>query len=296
MRAGALTGIAGICAVWVSAGTFAGPDEPLARQHARLLAAQPAGAQFSIRLTDGRDRYRLGEPIPVRFEFTGGDRWVSEDTRPHQTNWDWFVAEAIDGGELDDAMSALLSLDMAPYLGCGNVDVKRGALAIDTFVNEWLRFHQPGRYRFFVRSFRLGATEVVSNAIEVSIVPADAGDWWRLMAQWHAGGRAEAARGIRYAGTSEATRFMTDHLGEGEHFGQSLGNAPTLETLRGLPQTHETSGLVAFHVLRLVAPLRLSYGPDRYAESGWRRMVRERARRIYHAAFYALEDWLSGTA
>ena len=111
---------------------------------------KPEGFRFTVKLADGRDAYPLGEPIPMRFEF-GPGRWINELTRPHDVTWDWLVAE----GGITDVMEPALDFDMAP-LGCGHVDLRDGPYAIDTFVNEWLRFPAPGRYRFFVRTFRAG--------------------------------------------------------------------------------------------------------------------------------------------
>lgn len=270
-----------------------GDQETFDARLARSRAEQLAGRRFEVKLGNGRDTYRLGEAIPMRLEF-GDAQWFREPTRPDNVDWDWVVAESLDGAAFSDAMEGALEVAAAPGTYCGNIDIATGPHVIDTFLNEWIRFRTPGRYRFFVRSFRAGwvGPEVVSNVVNLRILPAEDGRWEKLMWQWDNGSRAEAARGIRYLGSRQATEFMAHHLDEGAGFMGGLANAPPLETLRALTGVSQTRGVRGFQTIRMLAPVALPYGPHQDRKPGWRRDVRNWIGNVYRAGAFRLTDWL----
>ena len=111
-------------------------DEAFEALHARLQVNSPPGYRFDVSLGgDGRESYRLGEPIPIRLEF-GPGRWISEQTRPDETEWDWIIVESMDrGGDWSDAMAGEFALDVAPALACAYVERISRPFAIETFLN-----------------------------------------------------------------------------------------------------------------------------------------------------------------
>ena len=260
---------------------------------ARSRAEQLEGRRFEVKLGMGRDTYRLGEAIPMRLKFGEGE-WFREPTRPENADWEWVVAESLDGGSFTDAMEATLEMDAAPGSRCGNVSAIAGPHVFDTFLNEWIRFRTAGRYRFFVRSFRAGwvGPEVVSNIVNLQILPAEDGQWEKLMRQWDNGARTDAVRGIRYLGSRQATEFMAQHLNEGPGFTHSLANAPPLETLRALRGVAQTYGVRGFQTLRILAPVALPYGPYQDRKPGWRRELRNKLGAFYQAQLFLFQNWL----
>jgi hypothetical protein len=267
-------------------------DEPFDAKVARLRAGQPVGVRLEVKLLDGHNAFRLGEPIPMRLEFSDA-RWIRAWTRPHDAEWDWVVADSPDGGEFSDALDGLLAVDMAPGPLCRRYGVPGGPFVIDTHLNEWLRFNRPGTFRFFVRSLRGRRGEVVSNVVSVRILPAaEDGAWDRLMWEWENGDRKEAALGIRYLGTRQAMEFMARHLDEAEGFRDGLAASPPLQTLRALAKVDDTLGVRPAQILRLLAPFHLSYGPTQDRKPGWRRDVRDEISQAYRAGFMALNEWI----
>lgn len=270
-----------------------GVDEAFEAMHTRLRVNSPEGMGFEVTLGgDGSNAYRFGEPIPMRLEF-GAGRWINESTRPANTEWDWVVVQSVDGrGEFSDAMAGEFALAVAPSSSCGNYDVSFGALAIQSHLNEWIRFHQHGRYRFFVRSFRTKRQEIVSNIVDLRILPADPGRWQALLREWESGDRAQAARGIRYLGGPDATRFMARRLSEGPGFVQALLNAPPMETLGSLSGVSETFGVRAVQIFRLFAPVTLHAAPAQDQPPGWQRDVRGTIGATYLSALRAFHAWI----
>ena len=284
-----VAGVVGVAHAIMASGEGETFDARLARSRAEQLA----GRRFEVKLGVGRDTYRLGEAIPMRLEFGEGE-WFREPTRPENVDWDWVVAESLDGGAFSDAREGELEMDAAPGTGCGNTSVVAGPYSFDTFLNEWLRFRAPGRYRFFVRSFRAGwvGPEVVSNVVNLRILPAEDGQWEKLMWQWNHGARAEAVRGIRYHGSRQATEFMAQHLDEGPGFMGSLANATPLETLQALTGVLQTHGVRGFQTIRMLVPVALPYGPHQDRKPGWRRDVRNWIGLVYRAGYFGLTNWL----
>lgn len=270
-----------------------GVDESFEAMHTRLQANSPEGYRFEVSLGGGeRELYRLGDPIPMRLEF-GAGRWISETPRPDHTEWDWVVVQSVDGrGEFSDAMAGEFALAVAPISSCGNYDVTSGPFAFETYLNEWIRFQQLGQYRFFVRSFRTNRQEIVSNILDLRILSADPGRWQALMREWESGDRAQAARGIRYLGGPEATRFMARRLSEGPGFVRGLMNAPPVEALRSLSGVSQTFGVRAVQIFRLFAPVTLRAEPDRDRRTEWQRDVRDTIGPTYLSALRAFHAWI----
>lgn len=159
-----------------------------------LAAALPLAAQvlpdveFRLRLQDSRTRFRLGETISLELMFSSSSpekywldtRMYDRIGRLHFT--DEFLIEPVEGTSdpLQDYFPSPSGLGGAG----GVVMLGQKPITLGRDLNEWVRFDRPGEYRIRVLSRRVssklargasptGAVELRSNAVEVTIVPAN---------------------------------------------------------------------------------------------------------------------------
>lgn len=190
---------------------------------------------LTVSTADGRSSFRMGELIPLKLAFNSAlhgkyqvdlatydrsGRMMEESflIRP-ESGWVdplkvWFGSGGIMGG----------------LRGIGVLSGEPIFVALD--LNEWVRFDRPGKYKVRVRSGRVNAIggtpgvqapDVVSNEIELRIVPAD-NAWQRetLRKAFAAldkpadpkvnpatqDDRKLAARTLRFLGSAEATKEL----------------------------------------------------------------------------------------
>jgi hypothetical protein len=210
---------------------------------------------LTVSAADGKSSFRMGELIPLKLAFNSAihgkyqvdlatydrsGRMMAESflVRP-ESGWVdplkvWFASGGVMGG----------------LRGMGVLSGEPVFVALD--MNEWVRFDRPGKYMVRVRSARVSAmggipgvqsSELVSNEIELTIVPADKA-WQqetlkKAVAVLDKPGdpkanpaapeeRKLAARTLRFLGTVEAAREMArrcDGEDSNAEFGYILGLA-----------------------------------------------------------------------
>ncbi len=221
------------------------PDQidPFVALNRQRQREDPAEITFSIRLKDNRTRFQQGEIIQLELIFSSSiaSRFsvnrASYD-RSGRLNIDDFVIdrERSTVDPLSDYFNSLFISMAGGLTGFHELDDK--SFALTTEINEWLRFDEPGHYRLYVESKRVGRKRspeylpqgnpplsVVSNIIEFEIVPADAKWARRKLAEASAGfgqskndqERRAGCRTLRFLGTQEAVSEMVKLLGTGEH-------------------------------------------------------------------------------
>jgi len=176
--------------LWIGSATLsvAQKQDQFITQQKKALAQNPAGVSFVIQTTNNQTRFRQGEVISLQLSFSSSQtkkyhldaatydrsgRLETDDFHVDPTNgvsdplYDYFHFQfAFMGGGL----RTFPALEVKPYV-------------VKADLNEWCRFDQPGKYRLYVTSHRVGTgydgeTEnqsfvVTSNVIELEIVPAD---------------------------------------------------------------------------------------------------------------------------
>gem|GEM_PF-1536400 len=202
--------------------------------HAQALAKNPEGVRFAIELVDGRTRFRVGELIPLDLVYG------FEESGAYQIN------DALAQGS---GVARLLEVfRVAPHTGIRertldepNFHRWAGGTPLDAradhayryrvYLNEWTRFDEPGKYRFYGSSARVWKPKIyphgdnelrlTSNMLELEITPATA-EWQddQLRAAMailnraaektdaHQALRREALRRLRYLDTEAATREL----------------------------------------------------------------------------------------
>ncbi len=121
-------------------------------------------------------RFRVGERIPLRLQFSStlentyhldpttyerSGRSPTEEFVIEQDDvvdpWRDYFGSGVMGGLGDGSGSPPPVLGATPYV-----------ISLD--LNDWFRFDRAGRYRFYLKSHRLGELAAVSNVVEVEIV------------------------------------------------------------------------------------------------------------------------------
>ena len=211
--------------------------------HAKLVAKNPPGLSFRIRLVDGT-RFRQGERIRVELSFAS--------SLPQTYKLDGGLYDRIGRMHIDEfRLSPALTRDpLGEYFasgigGMGGIRTmpvltdKPHKMIFD--LNEWHRFDKPGRYQLYVTSGRLSwedsdpdaktrrteSRKVTSqNAVAFTVSRPPPG--WRAKTLRAAKlvlgdqgateeAKREAARTLRFLGTESAAREMIRRLGADEY-------------------------------------------------------------------------------
>ncbi len=209
---------------------------PFDAAHQTLYATNPPDLKLSLTTTNGQSRFHSGESIPITLAFsssTPGKYKLNAATydRSGRLRSEEFTVDR------HDALDPL-----ANYIGAGVLGFIGGGLSteptldaqpveIHLFLNDWLRFDQPGVYRVFVKSWRLQrerlppepgsgnvALAALSNILEFEILPPEA-EWAaaklaeisRVLAVSASPGNEEIAlarQALADLGTADAVRFI----------------------------------------------------------------------------------------
>lgn len=229
--------------------------------------SNPADLHFHIGVAGEPRRFHIGERIPLALSFS------SDTPKKYQLNGatydrsgrmhtEEFIAERDSG--FHDPYRDYFGLGLLGYIGGGLrndplLDVAPDT--IDVALNDWLAFDRPGRYRFYVKSYRLSRRRAVgeagdrvihfaaiSNVFEIEVLPKDPA--WEtdklteLRAVLTRQGAAnslvpdlrsiEARRELRFLGTPEAVQF---ELNLARHGDPTAPNTLLLVGARDRPAT-----------------------------------------------------------
>jgi hypothetical protein len=207
----------------------------------------PPGVRYELRTRDGGTRYRIGEPIPIELRFSS--------TIEHEYGFD--AATYDRSGRL---LSEAFMIDpadghadpMAEYYGKpvlvgitgglrGKLVLTREPAVINVYLNEWVQFRKPRRYRIFARSQRILRQRTdglktrvedmpaISEALNLEIVNPERG--WeedeahrlaKMLSDSNERTRQTAAEHLRFLGTPAALRIMARALSSSSSLGMSL--------------------------------------------------------------------------
>jgi hypothetical protein len=228
--------------------TLSGQDAFLERWR-EISARQPAGVTFEIAAP--KTQFYLGEAIPLELRFTASPaQRFQADTRQYdrvgRMNYieEFVVAPA---ALIEDPLQGLAggSGAMGGISG-GPVELSEKPFAFERVLNEWARFKQPGDFRVYVVSRRVGAmaepvhtgkqVELVSNVLTLRIQPAP--EAWvkqqiesarRMLRDPGAGAeRVLAVRTLRYLASPDAAAEMVRALEDGQDVDAFLSYAGVL--------------------------------------------------------------------
>ena len=161
-------------------------------KHDQQRAQNPEGLLFTVRLKDNRKQFHLGEIITLELSFAASkpETFILDAAtydRSGRLHSDDFVVDPGEGvvDPLTDYFDAQLHAFSAGGLR-GIPDLRDKPYLITAELNEWKRIDQPGHYRLYVVSSRLGKKgsianvfsgnqlgPVVSDVIEFDVLPAD---------------------------------------------------------------------------------------------------------------------------
>jgi hypothetical protein len=233
--------------------TWASATEPdFVAAHARAVKANPRGVDLAIGLVARHAQFRVGELIPLDlvYTFDPSDAYLINDELARGSG----TARLLEVFRVSpqEGTRQLTSDEPNFYRWVGGTprEAKSGRVyRYRVYLNEWRRFDNPGKYRFYSTSARVwkpnvfpkGNNElrVTSNLLELEILPATT--QWRdeqLRAavrvldrpddntQKHRSLRREALRRLRYLGTEAATRELARRYpgrDEGERYDIGMG-------------------------------------------------------------------------
>ncbi|MFO0555231.1 MAG: hypothetical protein U0271_43030 [Polyangiaceae bacterium] len=214
----------------VSAATLV-PDPHFDEDHAAAVAANPADAKLELRTAGKKTRFSRGEPVALElsFETTSAGAYELDmakyDRSGRMTSEVFHVSPAV--------VDPLARYFEGPMMGGGLRTIPplepSKPLVVELRANEWLRFDEPGIYRLFLTSSRLGRPHdrsgqpihITSNVVEIEILPGDA---WaeralpRIVEALHAAkddeARADARYDLRFLPTKAAVSAMVADLCE----------------------------------------------------------------------------------
>jgi hypothetical protein len=166
-----------------------GDVDGFAKHQQELADRNPETLTFSVKLTDAKTQFHVGEKIRLELSFASSlpETYVFDNAtydRSGRLDIDSFVVDRTEG--ITDPLYDYYHKSLGGFMGGGLRGI--GALTtkpqiVDYDLNEWLRFDKPGAYRLYVISHRLskgkpyhqGNTpiEPVSNVIQFEVVPAD---------------------------------------------------------------------------------------------------------------------------
>ena len=158
-------------------------------KHESLVAGNPPGVRLQVRLAEPRAAYRVGERIALTLSFAsdraetyrlngalydrGGrlevDRFIVDRNETVEDPLAWYFGSGVGFG-LSGGLRGYPELTVEPK-------------EIEADLNEWLRFEEPGRYRLYVVSERVGRIQpragasgplpVASEILDFEILPRD---------------------------------------------------------------------------------------------------------------------------
>jgi hypothetical protein len=205
--------------------------------HRQLIARNPEGLTFILKLKDSRTQFHVGEKIRLELSFSSSlpDTYAFDNAtydRSGRLEIDGFVVDPTDA--VSDPLSDYYHKNLGHMMGgLRGIDALRTTSQLITYdLNEWLRFEKPGTYRLYVISHRVtkgepnhsGNTPVapVSNLVEFEIIPPNR-EWeqttlaaaakildGRKKASYSVGesDRRSACRVLRFMGSEAAIREM----------------------------------------------------------------------------------------
>jgi hypothetical protein len=161
----------------------------------------PPGVSFTLRIKDGRTKFRQGELITIEMLFASSlPNTYRLDARTYDRSGRLWAdtyhvePEAGAGDPLNDYLQSGMFgggmgglSPMPPTLG-------EKAYVVAQDLNEFVRFDKPGEYRFWVTNNRIGTIDpsnrfkskeelaATSNTVEIEILAADSG-WQKLKIQ-----------------------------------------------------------------------------------------------------------------
>src|SRR6266567_974008 len=194
------------------------PDE-FARNHLQLIAKNPDGLTFTLKLKGPGTQFHVGEIIRLELNFASSlpETYVYYNAtydRSGRLQIDRFILDRADGAT--DPLDDYYHKSLGGFLGGGLRGI--GALSTKPEVanydlNEWFRFDKPGKYRLYAVSHRLskgkpyhqGNTplEPASNMVQFEILPADR--------EWEQKTLSEAAKAL------DSAPRATSQVGEDDH-------------------------------------------------------------------------------
>ncbi len=199
-------------------------------RHARDLASQPPDVRLLVQLVGEAGRFRIGERIPLRLQFSStlantyrlnaatydrSGRLPTEEFVMEQNDvvdpWRDYFGSGVMGGVGGGLRSLPPVLGLEPH-----------EITLD--LNDWFRFDRAGRYRFYLKSHRLENSAVVSNIVELEIVDDAA---WREAQLARLRARLEqsdetARQELRTLGTPGAVELVLEIARQGRHGVDSL--------------------------------------------------------------------------
>lgn len=212
----------GTAAVLMAQGLLPVASWQFNKRHASQVRANPQGIHFELRTADGRKRFRVGEPIPIELRFSSSiPRTYEFDAalydRSGRMLTERFEVDVVEGrsGAYADPLEDFYSTGL--LIGAAGGLRRRSVLDVDAesipaYLNEWVRFDQPGRYRVYAKSFRVGYGDgdpaekapVVSGLLELEIVQPEAG--------WAAAQLTRPLGQVRFLNSPEALQILARSL------------------------------------------------------------------------------------
>jgi hypothetical protein len=212
-------------------------DAYLSRWQA-LHGRQPNGVTFEI--SAAKNQFYSGELIPLQLSFTSAQAngFVADsrlqDRAGRMNGMEEFLVDPV--ALTEDPLHGLPgeNIGMGGLSG-GPVPLSAKPFTFERFLNEWVRFRKPGKYRVAVLSRRVshisdpaaGRLELVSNILAIEIVPAPAA-WVKEQiaeAVTTLDGplnddlrerRLRASATLRFLESPEAALELVRHLGSGD--------------------------------------------------------------------------------
>src|ERR1041384_1991529 len=210
------------------------PSDAFAAQREQAAAQNPAGVEFTLRLADGKTKFRQGEIIRLELVFsssTSGKYTLNNRSydRSGRLEMDDFHLSPADGfvDPLHDYFyeSVYGGFMMGGLFSTPKLEAK--PVVITEELNEWFRFDRPGRYRLYVSSPRIGKglydfnskpLAAPSNMAEFEIMPADR-EWLKQklaeinealdgQSKVQDQARRSVCRQLRFLGSEDAARAM----------------------------------------------------------------------------------------
>lgn len=202
------------------------PDETFEEMHGRLMAQNPKGLTLTAQTE--KDTCHLGERVPVSLAFANQSGvkyrvWTGTGDRSGRIH---DIAFHVEGrpGSFTDPLKTYFPSGTGGMGGLGGEEVL-GAYTQVFDLNEWVRFDQPGRYRFFCTTSRVYTEDhrerpnLCSPILAMRIVPSDENYVQQTvdaalkgLKSEDYGVRRQAVRTLRFLSTPEAVECLMPWL------------------------------------------------------------------------------------
>ena len=219
-----------IVALTLAAAAAASDD--FAARHRRAVSENPASVTLTVQLVEGTVKQGRAIPITLAFASRTAGRYQLDGglyDRVGRMHGDELHLDPVDG-----LVDPLWDYFAGGVVGMGGIRsmpvLQANPYEIRLDLAEWVRFDRPGRYRLYVRSFRVSdlrktvkpgegapVVPVTSNAVDIVVTAADpnecarrveaaAATLDRLPGKEHDTGRErrDACRSLRYASCPQA--------------------------------------------------------------------------------------------